>query len=143
MLSSALYARLRDAPTIKPLTRAAPDVIGVGGASVEIRGYVDAPIEIAGVTVQRLLLVVEGLAFPLLIGTDILRAHRAVFTLDETAPVRFRDRECVPSVASSGLTCLLLHPLPRPSAESPLAAPAGSHLLPPALLRVLRSPQPL
>ena len=125
MLSSALYARLRDAPTIQPLTRAAPDVIGVGGASVEIRGYVDAPIEIAGVTVQRLLLVVEGLAFPLLIGTDILRAHRAVFTLDETAPVRFRDRECVPSVASSGLTCLLLHPLP-PSLRAQHAALSSS-----------------
>ena len=52
------------------------------------------PVEVAGVAVHHPLLVVEGLAFPLLIGTDILCAHRAVLTLDETAPVRLRDREC-------------------------------------------------
>ena len=40
------------------------------------------------------LLVIEGLAFPLIIGTDILRAHRAVLTLDESAPVRLRERVC-------------------------------------------------
>ena len=38
--------------------------------------------------------VVKEVAFPLLIGTDILRAHRAVITVYETAPVRLRDREC-------------------------------------------------
>ena len=40
------------------------------------------------------LLVVEGLAFPLLISTDILRVHGAVLTLYETAPVLLRNREC-------------------------------------------------
>ena len=94
MLSSALYARLRYAHAIQPFTRASPDVVGVGGASAEIHGYVDAPVEIAGVTVHHPLLVVEGLAFVLLSGTDILRAHGAVLTLDETAPVRLRNREC-------------------------------------------------
>ncbi len=95
MLTSAMYSRLPHAPAIQPFTRAAPDVIGVGGASAEIRGYVDAPVEIAGVEVHHpLLLVVEGLAFPLLIGTDILREHGAVLTLDESAPVRLRIREC-------------------------------------------------
>ena len=38
------------------------------------------------------LLVVDGLTFPLIIGTDILRAHRAVLTLDKSAPVRLRVR---------------------------------------------------
>ena len=94
MLSSAMYARLRDAPMILPFTRAAPDVVGVGGASAEIRGNVDAPVDVAGVTVHHPLLVVEGLAFSLLIGTDILRATGAVLTLDETAPVRLRNPEC-------------------------------------------------
>ena len=89
-----MYTRLHDAPAIQPFTRAAPDVVGVGGASAEIRGYVDVPVEVAGVTVHHPLLVVEGLAFPLLIGTDILCAHGAVLTLDETAPVRLRNREC-------------------------------------------------
>ena len=72
VLSSVMYARLLDAPVFQPFTRAAPDVIGVEGASAEIRGYVDAPVEIAGITVHHPLLVVESLAFSLLIGTDIL-----------------------------------------------------------------------
>ena len=55
---------------------------------------VDTPVKVAGVTVHHPLLVVEGLAFSLLIGTDILRAHGAILTLDETVPVRLRNREC-------------------------------------------------
>ena len=94
MLSSALYARQRDAPVIQPFTRAAPDVVCVGSASAEIRGYVDACVKVTGVTVHHPLVVVEGLAFSLLIGTDILRTHGAVLTLDETATVRLRNRKC-------------------------------------------------
>ena len=88
-----MYAQLLDAPVIQPFSRAAPEVVGVGGASAAIRGYVDALVKFAGVTVHHPLLVMEGLAFLLLIGTEILRAHRADLTLDETAPVRLRDRE--------------------------------------------------
>ena len=94
MLSSVLYARQRDAPVIQPFTCAATDVVGVGGASAEIRGYVNAPVEVAGVTVHHPLFVVEGLAFALLIGTEVFLSHGAVLTLDETAPVRLRSREC-------------------------------------------------
>ena len=94
MLSNAMYAQLLDAPMIQSFSRAAIEVVGVGGEGAAVRGYVDALVKFAGVTVHHPLLVVEGLAFPLLIGTDILRAHRAVITLDETAPVRLRDREC-------------------------------------------------
>ena len=54
MLSSAMYSRQPHAPAIQPFTRAAPDVVGVGGASVEIRGYVDTLVEIAGVAVNHL-----------------------------------------------------------------------------------------
>ena len=52
------------------------------------------PVEVAGVAGRHPLLVVEGLAILLIIGTDILRAHRAVLTLDELAPVRLRVRVC-------------------------------------------------
>ena len=83
MLSAAMYARLPDAPVIQPFFRAAPEVVGVGVASAVIRGYFDVPVEVAGVAVRHPLLVVESLAFPLIIGTDILRAHRAILTLDE------------------------------------------------------------
>ena len=94
MLSAAKYARLPDAPAIQPFLRVAPEVVGVEGASAMIRGYVDVPVEIAGVAVRHQLLVVEGLAFHLIIGTDIWRAHRAVLTLDKSAPVRLQIRKC-------------------------------------------------
>ena len=92
-LSAVMYARLLEAPAIQPFLRAAPEVVGVGGASAVIRGYVDVPVKIAGVAVRHPLLVEENLAFPLIINTDILRAHRAVLTLDESAPVRLQIRE--------------------------------------------------
>ena len=87
MLSTALYGRIPYAPAIQPVTGSAFDIIGVGGATAEIRGYVDAPIEIDGTAVRHLLLVVKGLAFPLLLGTDILRPHGAMLMLDESAPL--------------------------------------------------------
>ena len=87
-----MYSRLPSAPAIQPFSKFAPDVIGVGGASAEIRGYVDALVELAGTDVYHP--VVEGLAFPLLIGTDILRPHGAMLTLDESAPLRLRTRVC-------------------------------------------------
>ena len=67
MLSSAMNARLRLASLIE--TRVAPDVVGVGGASAEIRGYVDAPVKVVDVTVNHPLLVVKSLAFSFIIGT--------------------------------------------------------------------------
>ena len=44
MLSNAMYAQLLDTPVIQPFSRAAPKVVGVGGASAAIRGYLDAPV---------------------------------------------------------------------------------------------------
>ena len=87
MLSYAMYAQLPDAPALHSFSRAALQVVGVGGAIAVICGYVDAPVIFGGVTVHYPLLVVKALAFPFLIGTDILRAHRGVLTLDDTAPV--------------------------------------------------------
>ena len=122
MLSSAIYARLSDAPAIQPFTRSVPDVVGVGGASAEIRGYIDAPVEVAGVTVHQLMLVIKNFAFPLLIGTDILRAHGAVLTLDETGPVRLRNLEC--SICREQRT-----DSPTAPAAAPLTACAASSAL--------------
>ena len=108
MLSTAMYGRIPNAPTIQPFTGSAPDIIGVGGATTEIRGYVDAPIEIDGTAVSHSLLVVEGLAFPLLLGTDILRPHGAMLTLDESAPLRLRTRVC--DICRAQRTDLLAEP---------------------------------
>ena len=94
MLSAATYARLPDAPTIQPFLRATVEVVGVGGARAVIRNYIDVPVQVAGVAVLYPLLVVEGLAFFLIIGTSILSVHRAVLMLDELAPVRLQVRVC-------------------------------------------------
>ena len=94
MLSTAMYGRIPNAPAIQPFKGSAPDIIGVGGATAEIRGYVDAPIEIDGTAVRHPLLVVEGLACPLLLGTNILRFHGAMLTLHESASLRLRTRVC-------------------------------------------------
>ena len=76
MLSTALYGSIPNAPAIRPFTGLTPDIIGVGGATAEIRCYVDAPIEIDGTAVRHPLLVVEGLAFPLLLAS-IFIGHTA------------------------------------------------------------------
>ena len=94
MLSVAMYARLLNPPAIQPFLRAALELVGVGGISAVIRGYVDVPGKVAGVAVRHPLMVVERLAFPFIIGTDILRAYRAVLTLDVSAPVRLQIRKC-------------------------------------------------
>ena len=97
-----------------------------------IRGYIYAPVEVAEVVVHHPLLVVEGLAFFLLIGTDILRAHGAVLTLDESAPVRLRVRECAvcreERIASSAkpfsvTRAASLPPVLRVTPPPPLQAP--------------------
>ena len=77
MLSSTLYARLPSKPAIHLFKNSAPDIVGVGGASAKVRGYVDVPLQIVGVEIAHPLLVVQNLAFPLLIGADILRPHAA------------------------------------------------------------------
>ena len=77
MLSTAMYGRLPSAPSIQPFTGAAPVVVGVGNASVKIRGYVEAPVELDGIAVHHALLVVDGLAFALLIGMDVLLPNGA------------------------------------------------------------------
>ena len=93
MLSTATYCRLPSTPAIQPFTGAAPVVVGVGGARAEIRGYVDAPVELDGIAVHHPLLVVDGLAFALLIGMDVLRPHGATLSFDGD-PVRLRTRVC-------------------------------------------------
>ena len=94
MISAAMRERLPKPPPIQPFTGAAPDVVGVGGASAKIRGYIDAPLEHNGVVVYHPLLVVKGLAFSVLDGTDILRPHDAILILSESSPQRLRSSTC-------------------------------------------------
>ena len=81
MLSTALYAKLSSKTSIQPFKKHAPDIVGVGGTSAEVKGYVDVPLQLAGVEVAHPLLGVTDLSFPILVGTDILRAHSATMSL--------------------------------------------------------------
>ena len=105
MLSSAMYARLHDAPGIKPFTPPAPDVIIVGGALSEICNYLDAIVKIANVTMHYGLLVVKSLAFPLLIKTCFLRVRRCFNACrDSVSPaVQWRVRNL--PLAADRLAC--------------------------------------
>ena len=67
MLSIALYAKLPSKPPIQPFKNPAPDIVGVGGASAEVKGYVDVPLQLAGFEVAHPLLVVTDLSFPILV----------------------------------------------------------------------------
>ena len=112
-LSSATYSRLPNAPAIYPFTRDALNAVSVGNASAVIREYIYTRVDIAGVTVHYPLLVIEGLAFSILIGIDVHRAFGAMLTLDESAVLRLRKRECdvcreQRTDLPTGLPCALL-----------------------------------
>ena len=89
MVSSATLAALPSRPSVEPFVRPPPNIVGIGGASVRALGYVDVSIDISGVEVKHPLTVVDELAFPFLIGTDILRPHEAVFKVSTP------DRVCL------------------------------------------------
>ena len=93
MLTTATYGRLPSALAIQPFTKEAFVVIGVGGASGEIRGYVDTPVEHDNIAVHHSLLVVDRLAFALLIDMDIFRPHGATLSFGRN-PVPLRTRVC-------------------------------------------------
>ena len=57
-----------------------------------MKGYIDVPLQIAGVEVAHPFLVVSGLAFPILIGMDVLRPHSAGMLLGESVPFQLNMR---------------------------------------------------
>ena len=77
MVSSALHNRLPSRPSINSFKIWAPNIVEVGGVSAEVRGYIDGPLQIAGIKVAHPLLVVTNLLFFLLIRMDVLQPHAA------------------------------------------------------------------
>ena len=94
MMSASLYAQLPSKPRIYSFDKAAPDIVGVGGASAAVKGYIDVPLRVANVEVAHPLLVVENLSFSLLIGMDILDPHAANILLGGAREVQFKARVC-------------------------------------------------
>ena len=69
------YQMFRDRASLQLFHKPPPDIVGVAGARPTVRGFVDVPLEIAGVVLHHPLIVVENLTLLLLVGMDILRAH--------------------------------------------------------------------
>ena len=67
-MSKLLYSQLPTRPPIQSVKKTTHDIVGVIGASAEVKGYIDEPLQIAGVEVAHPLLVVFCLAFQILIG---------------------------------------------------------------------------
>ena len=89
-----MYNGLPSSPAIQRFTGAAPDMIGVDAASGVIRGYVDELVMINGIAVRHPILVVEGLAFSLLLGPDILNLHNVMLLPNESDPLKLGTSVC-------------------------------------------------
>ena len=94
MIPARTIALLRIAPSVENFSSAPPRVVGVGGASATVRGYIDAPLVIAGTRVRHPLIVVEELAYPLLIGMDILGLHDAQLGVGASSSICLAVERC-------------------------------------------------
>ena len=94
MESSALYDRLPSRSSINSFKNSAPDIVGIDGASAEVRDYIDGSLQIAGIEVAHPLLVVSNLSFSLLIRMDVLQPHAAKMSLGSAAPLELSARVC-------------------------------------------------
>ena len=94
MVSSALHDRLRSRFAINSFKNSSPNIVGVAGESAEVGGYIDIPLQIAGIEVAHSLLVVTNLSFPILIGMDVLLPHAAKMSLGSATPLEVSERVC-------------------------------------------------
>lgn len=81
MLSSALYDRIFSRPAIQQSKNSAMDIVNVGGASYDVKKYVDISLLIVGVEIVHPLLVVSELSFLIIIGIDIMQLHAATLSI--------------------------------------------------------------
>ena len=94
MVSFALYDRLPTRPAINSFENSAPDIVGVGSASADVRGSVVVPLLIAGFEVMHPLLVVSEVPFAMLIGMDVLRPHAASFSVCDSTSLQLSTSVC-------------------------------------------------
>ena len=94
MVISAFYDCLPSRPAINSFEIFAPDIVGVGCASTEVKGYVVLPLLIAGFELAHPLLVVSELSFAILIGMDVLRTHASSFSMCDSMSLKLCNSEC-------------------------------------------------
>ena len=88
LIASSTLSALPERPSVEQFMHRPPNIVGVGGSFARVLGYVDVSVVISDVEVRYPLIVVHELAYPLLIGTDVLRPHRANFELGAPDVVR-------------------------------------------------------
>ena len=94
MIPAHTIASLRNAPSVENISSVMPRIVGVGGASATVRGYIDVPVVIAGKRVKHPLIVVEELAYSLLIGIYILGPHEAQLRVGASSSIRLSVKLC-------------------------------------------------
>ena len=85
---------MNNPPPIENFITSPPRIVGVGGASATVRGYIDSPLIIARTQVRHPLIVVEDLSFPLLIGMEILGHHDAQLGVGASSSIRLDVERC-------------------------------------------------
>ena len=77
IMSSAFHDRLPSRLALDAFKNSHPDIVGVGGVSFKVKGYINVYLKIVEIEVTHPLLVVIKLLFALLIGMDVLQPHTA------------------------------------------------------------------
>ena len=94
MLSIYLCKKHLSQPPVLLLGNFSPDIVGVGGASSEIKGYIDVPLQLAGEEVAHLLLLVSNVPYLILVCTDILQSHQATVSFGAGCSPQLRANFC-------------------------------------------------
>ena len=107
-------------PQIQSFGSASLEIAGVGGSCVNVRGYIDVPLELAWIEVAHPV-VVEELPFPLLVSMVVLRAHAASVSLDEPSSLQLQARFCETCLETRFTSKPAYKPLPRHFQAQPVA----------------------
>ena len=93
IIASSTLSAIPERLSVEQFMHKRPNIVGVGGSSARVLGYVDVSVVISDIEVRHPLIVVHELAYPLLIVTNVLRPHRANFKLGVPDVVQLkRDR---------------------------------------------------
>ena len=94
MVSASTLAALPVPPSVEPFKRGTPNIVDIGGSLLHVLGYVVAAVAVSDVEVIHRFVVIRELAFPFLIGNDILRHHRAIIELGPPDVVQLGVDRC-------------------------------------------------
>ena len=94
IVSTSTLAALPVTSSVQPYTSCTPNNVDIFGSAFHVLNYVDAAVAVSDVEVRQLLVVVNKLTFPLLIGFDILEPYRAITELGPPDVVRCQLDRC-------------------------------------------------